>query len=618
MLSHFIRNTGISFLLAGVLTASQAAYGQDTELEFTVDAASATIPLPKIFNPNIDLSGRGFHRDFTWPQELASAPVIDAWNKDIGFKGIYRIQYNLWEIGQLAKDKEAQKKLRDNYEGIIKQVSDAGGTVILDFFSTPPGLGKVLDKKSAPWDQKGFKDLVKNHMRYFSCAKKYTIWYEVWSAPDIDAFFLGRKQEYLQLYKAVAEAAKELGEEAKIKIPVGGPSSSWWFQYFEGNTIINPEGSLIYELIKFCYQSKLPLDFISWHAYSTDPKAEKETTLYSKAPVALMRDWLSYFNFPKATPIIVDEWNYDSGDNVLSERKEASFINASYVPARLKEMYEAGIDLQVFFSLEDFQGNKEGVKRNVGVFWYDPDAQNYKGGSKATYAVFRMLNKLGDSLFTSLVKASDDECVDVIATRSQDGIALLVYNYIDKFVFKNHISRNIALLNTAERETLVKMLKSDTSSKIMLKEIDLGSLGLTEKLTTIFRKAQDLNERATKYMFYARNIKLTLKNLKASYTLQRYVIDSSCSMNCELRPQEEREVNVQESVQLPLTLNPYSVHLILLKKKIKDAEVPAAPAAAEQLIEASVPAATAIPKDTQETNAPSPAQKQEKAPEKLQ
>ena len=57
---------------------------------------------------------------------------------------------------------------------------------------------------------------------------------------------------------------------------------TWWFQNVEGNTIYYPERSLIYECIRFCSKLRLPLDFISWHAYTTDPFAESEITRYKK------------------------------------------------------------------------------------------------------------------------------------------------------------------------------------------------------------------------------------------------------------------------------------------------------------------------------------------------
>jgi uncharacterized protein YeaO (DUF488 family) len=540
-------------------------YAQEANLEITLDATSQTIALPKVFEPNMDLSGRGFHHDSTWPQGLAVQEVLDTWQKDIGFSGIYRLQYNLWEINEFVKDKDLQGKLLQNYEQIMKKVTDSGGIVILDIFGTPAGFGKALDKKSAPLDIKAFKELVKGHIKNLSCEKRYNIWYEVWTAPDLDEFFLGRTQEYLGIYRAVGEAIKELEEETKIYIPLGGPAVSWWFHNLDGNTVATPERSLIYELIKFCSHYKLPLDFITWHAYSTDPKTEKEITIYNKPAIGLIRNWLSYFNLDRNLPLIVDEWNYDRQANILPERYEKSFICASYIPARLKNMYEAGLDYQVYFCLEDFQKNKEGVNRNVGAFWFDTETPQYKGAPKAAYNVFKMLANLGNEMF--ILPKLNDEFVDVIAARTKDYISIIIYNYIDPDIAKNYLSRNIASLNERERRFLLTLIKSDKLDKIMLRQLELSGLRTTNKVKLLLKKAQELNDLATKFQTQSRNLKISIKNLKENYLYQRYAIDSSCNINCEFVPAEEKGISASELYQETLTLSPYSVNTIILKKK---------------------------------------------------
>ncbi len=572
-----------------ILHFTFTCYAQEGDLEFTLDSTSNTVPLPKIFKPNIDLSGRGFNREVTWPQTVAAKEVLDTWKKDIGFSGLYRIQYNLWEIEQLAKDKDSQNKLLANYENIIKSITDAGGTVILDIFGTPANLGKVLDKKSPLRDLRAFKELIKSTIRDLSCNKRYNIWYEVWSAPDIDDFFLGRKQEYLNLYRAVAESINELKAETKIYIPLGGPSVSWWFQNLDGNTLVTPERSLIYELIKFCYHYRLPLDFISWHAYSTDPQAEKENTIYKKTAVTLVRDWLTYFNFDRNIPLIVDEWNFDRDANVLSARGEQSFICASYIPSRIKNMYEAGIDHQLYFSLEDFQNNKEGVVRNTGIFSFDPEYSGYKGSPKSVYNVFKMLSNLGNNMF---VPKLDDEFVGVIATKDEERIVLVVYNYIDPDIVTSFLSRNVANLNAAERKILLNVIKSQKLEKIMLHQLDIPALRATNKLKALLKKAQELNDKAKKFESSARNIKIGIKNLKTNYLYQRYTLDSSCSLNCEFAANEQKEVNAAELYQEALSLKPYSVHMIVLKEKPKEPESAANPAADTQAAANTIPAQT--------------------------
>jgi hypothetical protein len=557
-------------LVIALLVIASVAYAQqDNELEFTLDVTASTIPLPKIFKPNIDLSGRGFNRDAAWPQQIAAKEVLDIWQRDIGFGGLYRIQYNLWEINQLSKDKDAQNKLLANYESIIKNINDAGGIVILDLFGTPAGLGKVLDRRSPPWDLRAFKELVKNTVRDLSCNKKYNIWYEIWSAPDLDNFFLGGQQEYLNLYRTVATAVKELEAETKRHIPVGGPGVSWWFQNFDGNTILTPEESLIYDLIKFCCRYHLPLDFITWHGYSTSPAVEKESTIYNKTVVNLIRDWLTYFHFDRNTLLIIDEWNYDNGLNVSRERQEKSFVAASYMPGRIKNMYEAGLDYQLYFSLEDFQSNKEDVIRNVGIFSFDPEYSEYKGSPKSIYNVFRMLANLGSDMF---VPKLDDEFVGVIATKAQDYIAALIYNYIDPEIVTNYLSRNISTLNSAERKALLGIIKSDKLAKIMSKQLDISKLRENNKVKAILKKAQELNDSARGFESSARKLKFGIKNLKENYLYQRYTVDSSCSAKCDFTPVEEKEVSGQDLYQESLSLNPYSVNLIILKKKPKEPE----------------------------------------------
>ena len=561
-------------------------FAQEGDLEFSLDLGSNTVPLPKIFKPAVDLSGRGFHYNPFWPQGIAASEALNTWQNDIGFNNLYRMQYNLWEINQLSKNKDLQDKLLSNYENIIKKISEAGGVVILDIFGTPAGLGKVLDRKSPVVNLKAFKELIKKHIKNLSCDKRYNIWYEVWSAPDLDDFFLGRKQDYFNIYRVIAESIKELSAETKIHIPLGGPAVSWWFQNFDSNSIATLERSLIYELIKFCSHYHLPLDFITWHAYSTSPKTEKDSTIYKKTGVTLIRDWLFYFNFDRNIPLIVDEWNYDSGANVLFERQERAFVGASYIPSRIKNMYEAGIDYQLYFCLEDFKGNKDGVVRNVGVFGFDSVALEYQGTPKCIYNTFRMLSNLGNNMFVSSSKFND-EFVGVIATKAADDITILIYNYIDPESGKNYLSSNIATMNNAERKILVNLSAHDKLTKIMQRQLDISGIRANKRLKNLLRKALELNDKSEKFKSLTRNIKIDIKNIKEDYLYQLYTIDPTCSINCTFKPVVEREIGSVELYQEILDLSPYSVNMIVLKKKPKEPES-IVPATMEQPVNQTV------------------------------
>ncbi len=534
------------------------------ELEFNLDLSSPTVALPKIYKSNIDLSGRDIHREIVLPQTVASADTIGAWQADLGFGNFYRIQYNLWEIQQLANNKIAQKKLLDNYEELIKKISDSGGTVILDLFGTPYGLGRVLDRNSAPHNLKAYKELVKNTIRNLSCQQKYNIWYEVWNAPDLEDFFLGERAEYFNLYRAVGEAVRELYQETKILIPLGGPSVSAWFRNIEPNNILSPESSLIYELIKYCYNYRLPLDFISWHAYSSDPQEEKQDTIYNKPFVKLIREWLSYFHFDSNLPLVIDEWNFDGSANILPERGKNAYVSASYIPARLKNMYEAQIDYQTYFCLEDFGGNKAGVARNLGVFSFDLAHSESKAYPKSSYNVFRMLNLLGQDLFPA---APIDDFVGVIPTKSQDYLAVLIYNYIDPQAAMNYLSRNIVYLNSNDRKAFLNIVKSDRMEKILAGQLDIATLRLSAKAKGMLGRSIELQNLVNKFSVTSRKLKISLKGLKDTYALSKYIIDSKCSRDCEFEPKDQKDVDFNQDYAETVELSPYSVQLLVFKKK---------------------------------------------------
>lgn len=540
------------------------AYSQEKDLEFSLDINSKTSPLPKIFYPSIDLSGRGYHSDVSWPYHLAGKEVLSRWQAEIGFgKGLYRLYFNLWEIEKLKFDPLLKDTIFSHYEKIIKSISDAGGVVVLVLYGTPPGWAEVLDKRAPPSELKNWQALIEGLIRYFSCQKHYNIWYEVWSSPEDENFFLGTKRDYFNLYETVARTVKKLKNETKISIPVGGPGSSWWFQNFEGNNIFYPERSLIYELIRFCKQKNLPLDFISWHAFSFDPAIEKELTIYKKFPAQLIRDWLKYFRLDKDIPLIITEWNYDSGSNWSEERSEKSYITASFIPSRLKNMFEAGIDYQVYFCLEDFQNNKEGLNINRGLFSYSKE-NPLLSNAKSIYNVFLFLSYLGEKFFGSF---SLDDFVGVLATRKDTEVIILIWNYIDPYLGKNFIFHNLTELSEGDRRILIHLFKTLKLDQIIEEKIPLdNSLG-SEKLKSFLKKAKELNRKVNLFKNKRRNLKIKFLNLKGTYLYQRYSVNNQCSWDCSFLPLEEKFIQVENNYEESIELNPYSVELIILKKE---------------------------------------------------
>lgn len=82
-------------------------------------------------------------------------------------------------------------------------------------------------------------------------------WYfEVWNEPNLSGFWSGTKDEYFKLYKASADGLKSVDGGLRI----GGPASS--------------KANWIQDMIDYCTDNGVPLDFISTHLYPQDEQVD--------------------------------------------------------------------------------------------------------------------------------------------------------------------------------------------------------------------------------------------------------------------------------------------------------------------------------------------------------
>lgn len=78
-------------------------------------------------------------------------------------------------------------------------------------------------------------------------------WYfEVWNEPNLSGFWSGTREEYFELYRQSALAVKSVDPSLRI----GGPATA--------------QARWIPELIAYCVQHQVPIDFVSTHSYQQD------------------------------------------------------------------------------------------------------------------------------------------------------------------------------------------------------------------------------------------------------------------------------------------------------------------------------------------------------------
>ena len=181
-----------------------------------------------------------------------------------------------------------------------------------------------------------------------------------------------------------------------------------------------------------------------------------------------------------------------------------------------------------------------------------------------------MFDLFGQDLYTAKF---NDEFVGVIASKSVDYLALLIYNYIDPQAAMNYISHNIVYLNSVEQKAILSIVKSDRMKKIIDGQLSLATLRLSIKTKNMLSRAIELNSLVNKFSTTSRKLKVSLKGAKDTHLLSKYVMDSNCSRNCEFKPSFEKELDFNQSDVETIELSPYSVQLLVFKKKTAPAEV---------------------------------------------
>lgn len=163
--------------------------------------------------------------------------------------------------------------------------------------------------------------------------------FEIWNEPDLGpAMWAGKPEQYFALYACAARAIK--AHDAKLR--VGGPA------------LANATGEFAEAFLKFAREQRLPLDFFSWHTYTSDPASLKRLCLSVRA-------LLDRHGF-KATQSLLTEWNCFGGDwkKLFSEPDYCKEIfarnsgpeGAAFLASSLILMQDAAVDEACFYTAD--------------------------------------------------------------------------------------------------------------------------------------------------------------------------------------------------------------------------------------------------------------------------
>jgi hypothetical protein len=269
-------------------------------------------------------------------------------------------------------------------------------------------------------------------------------YWEIANEPDIGESggcpYRFKPDNYPRYYQHTAAAIRRADPEARV----GGPA------------LANHNSPILPALLDFCAKGNAPLDFISWHIYSTDP-GRIRGTIESK------RELLK--KYPALHPeTFLDEWNMSLRDPVQDPRFQPCFI--AEVAWQMKA---AGLDYACYYHIRDYHVSFE----RFGLFmsprgnanmakWWNRTAQfdglfDFQNRVRPAYFAFRLLSRL---MGERLRLESSDEAVHGFATWDD--------------VYKTH---NILLWNYAATPRHARVTIDDADADLVVHPLMMDAAG---------------------------------------------------------------------------------------------------------------------------------------------
>ena len=161
----------------------------------------------------------------------------------------------------------------------------------------------VPPKEMAEW-QRLVKETLKHLARRYGRERVEAWPCEIWNEPNLPGFWeKADKPKYLELYRATVQAVKEILPGMRVGGPAicGGEGSQQW----------------IADFLAFCRDERLPVDFVTRHAYMGQQPEHKGRYLYHtmSAPDVLIsemqksREVIDAFPEYKGIPMYITEFN---------------------------------------------------------------------------------------------------------------------------------------------------------------------------------------------------------------------------------------------------------------------------------------------------------------------
>ncbi|WP_149202469.1 GH39 family glycosyl hydrolase [Actinotalea subterranea] len=296
---------------------------------------------------------------------------------------------------------------------------------------------------SPPTDMAAWVELVTTTVRHwierYGLDEVLTWPFEVWNEPNlVPHFWTGTRTEYFELYEATARAIK--GIDPRLK--VGGPSSSVFVpdarydgeqhdRSVEAATAEAPDPDAlpwkpvwINELIEYCAERDLPIDFLSTHLYPTDYAFDTQGVgrPISRGRDATRNDLLALRAIIAESPypdaeVHITEWSTSPSSR---DHMHDTVFAATYIARALLQCHDLAESISYWTFTDVFEEGGGGIGPFHGGFGF----VNEQGIHKPTFHAMAMLNRLGPTLALQTEHG-------VLTRTAEGGVAAVLFNYPD-------------------------------------------------------------------------------------------------------------------------------------------------------------------------------------------
>ncbi|HTL16547.1 MAG TPA: hypothetical protein VL793_04880 [Patescibacteria group bacterium] len=372
----------------GLLACSLAAAAQTARVTVQFDQ-----PLGPMNMDHMSLGQGGLSAEPMWSDRIAE---IRSLRPKV-------IRLFVQEYFELLPDKDHTHF--DTLDKSIDAILAAGATPLMCICFKPHILFPAVDQdKVEPSDYALWEDLISKLVKHCLERKAGVLYWEVANEPDIGEDggcpYRFKPESYIRYYQHTAAAILRADPDARV----GGPA------------LAGSHSALLPALLDFCETNRVPLRFVSWHIYSSDPKSIRATVDYVKELLG------RHAGLKPET--FLDEWNMDLMNPNLDPRFQPCFICET-----VWQMKDAGLDYSCYYHLRDWHVRLEDftpfMSAKGAAFmtrWWNRMPQfdglfDYENQVRPSYFAWKLLSRVrGERLRLS----SDHPSVRGLASHDQE------------------------------------------------------------------------------------------------------------------------------------------------------------------------------------------------------